>query len=120
MLSHILGEACHCGFGPSLGVFWQTCLEKLAYGVSSYHRLSFPSVLCADGGVGLFVLFLNKGSVGKQSSISGGTGEGKDLTFPLHDNRLFGCRLLGCGQWQFRQDNVALLKHSARLQQKAC
>lgn len=119
----ILGEACHSESGPSLGLFWQICLAKLAYGVSSYHRLSFPSALHAEGlrvEWGLFVLFLNKGNVGKQSSISGATGEGQDPTFPLHDDRLFGCCSLGCGQRQFRQDNVALLKRSAMHQQKAC
>lgn len=37
----------------------------------------------------LFVLFLNKGNVGKQSSISGAVGEGQDPAFRLHDDRLW-------------------------------
>lgn len=41
------------------------------------------------GWSGPFVLFLNKGNVGKQSSISGAVGEGQDPTFRLHDDRLW-------------------------------
>lgn len=39
--------------------------------------------------MGPFVLFLNKGNVGKQSSVSGAVREGQDPTFRLHDNRLW-------------------------------
>lgn len=37
--------------------------------------------------MGPFVLLLNKGNVGKQSSVSGAVREGQDPTFQLHDDK---------------------------------
>lgn len=82
----VVGEACLFQPGRLVG----NLLTDLPYAAGIWNVLPAPSVLLwcigcprAEGGVGLFVLFLNGGNMGKQSSVSGAVaGPGPRIPVP--------------------------------------